>query len=143
MKRVSITFLPSVPVLIRMQVVKTTPYTFLNYATAANTSLFLKRTVGKLIHQQFSLPEYCMDITFFLTKLHQNIFVVASQRESTSRLKMWTQTTTLAVNKMKFVTLVTTLNKFGTQTTSGSTVSYSFQSARRPASKQDNHPHKN
>ena len=138
MKRVSITFLPSVPVLIRMQVVKTTPYTFINYATAVNTSVFLNHPVGNLTNQQFSLPEYCMDITFFLTKLHQYIFVVASQREDRSRLTMWTQTTTLACNKMKFVTLVTTLNKFGTQTTSGSTVSYSFQSARRTSSKQNN-----
>ncbi len=66
MKRVSITFLPFIPVFIRARVVQIPPYTSIKYATAANTELHAQSIVNA--GQQSFNEKAGKDIRNFLTK---------------------------------------------------------------------------
>ena len=77
MKRVSITFLPFTPVLVRARVVQTPPYTSIKYATAANTE-FYKQPLSSGV-SQLSDAMAVNYITNFLTKPGQHFFTGASQ----------------------------------------------------------------
>jgi hypothetical protein len=77
MKRVSITFLPFIPVYIRARVVETPPYTSIKYATAANTE-FSKHPLSSIASQSFH-EMAGKHITIFLTKPGQHFFTGAGQ----------------------------------------------------------------
>ena len=76
MKRVSITFLPFIPVSSRARV-QTPSYTTIVYATAANTN-FHKHILSHAAAQGLSRIR-CMDITNFLTKPLQYFPTLTSQ----------------------------------------------------------------
>lgn len=133
MKRVSITFLPSEPVINRREVVKTPSYTSFYYATA-NSTAYLLALVDHSCYGQTSDGSDSNDITFFLTSPPLYISVGNSQTLNTP-FKMWTRTTTLKNNKTQFVTLITPLNKFCTTTVSGTSLNYWYQQQPRKASK--------
>jgi hypothetical protein len=81
MKRVSITFLPFIPVYIRARVVQTPPYTSIKYATAANTAFYkhpLSSEASQLSHGMAG-----KHITNFLTKPGQHFFTGAGQTVNT------------------------------------------------------------
>jgi hypothetical protein len=118
MKRVSITFLPLKPVSIRARVLQTPPYTFINYATAANTQFLTKLLREGLVKQQFLINKSCEDITVFLTNLYLYILIGDSQIVNSIRSRMWTSTITIINNKNRFVTLITAPSKFAIKTTS-------------------------
>lgn len=71
MKRVSITFLPFIPVFIQAQVVKKTSYTTIHDAYAAITHFFVKLLRDAFIVTLFLPAKYHRDITVFLTKSRQ------------------------------------------------------------------------
>ena len=110
MKRVSITFLPYSPVKNRAQVVQTPPYTFIHYATPSNSCFFLSLP-NTILASHNTRKRYCIDITFYLTNLHQYILRGNSHREYTLHTTMWTTTTSTINNKKRFQTLNTPLNK--------------------------------
>lgn len=105
MKRVSITFLPHPPVKNRAQVLQTPPYTFIHYATPSNRN-FLSQANTMLAGRH--LPgKYYIDITIYLTNLHQNILRGSSHKEYTYHSIMWIRTN----NKKRIQTLNTPLNE--------------------------------
>jgi hypothetical protein len=106
MKRVSITFLPHPPVKNRAQVLQTPPYTFIHYATPSNRSFFLSQANTMLAGRHLPV-KYCIDITIYLTNLHQNILHGGSHKEYTLHNTMWTTTN----NKKGIQTLNTPLNE--------------------------------
>jgi len=115
MKSFSIAFLPLTSVTVLSQGFQTLPFHFMGYALTSCTCFSRK---GILFSIQQSANNYFKDITLYLTKPSQSILPVMSHRIKTSFTKMWTTTTTIVSNKKQYVTLVTTLNKFGIQTTS-------------------------
>ena len=127
MKRVSITFLPFIPVVNRVQVLQIPSYTTIDYATAVNTQSPTKHLRTDSL--QFSIREQCKDITFFLTKLDQYNLTADGQTENTIHLKMWTYTTTGTNNKKRFVTLITPINRFFGRTMSARTDNHWEKSA--------------
>ena len=116
MKRVSIAFLPFMPVFFRARVLKTPPYTTISYATPFNNKSYTQPL--NTACQQFSIRESARDITISLTRLRLYIFTRLSQTKIYIRLKMWTVTRTISNNKKRFVTLATPLNKFASITSS-------------------------
>ena len=108
MKGVSITFLPYSPVKNRAQVVQTPPYTFIHYATPSNSCFFLS-LANTILASQHTRNKYCIDITFYLTNLHQYILRGNSHREYTLHTTMWTTTTSTTSSKKHFQTLNTPL----------------------------------
>ena len=110
MKRVSITFLPHTPVKNRAQVLQTPPYTCIHYATPSNFC-FSVSLANTIMVRQHTPNKYCVDITFYLTNLHQYILRGNSHRVYTLPNTMWTTTTSTRNNKKRFHTLNTPLNK--------------------------------
>ncbi len=118
MKRVNLAFLPLTSDNILAQVLQEPPNNHIQYAAASSIHLHLKPPGIQRVDKGHSVKKAFRDITIYLTKPQQYFFVVKSHIGHTFFTKMWTTTSTIGNNKMKYVSLITTLNRFPVRTAS-------------------------
>lgn len=135
MKRVKLASSLFTPDNILAQVLPKPPYKNIQYAATSHSCFYLNQV--EVAKGNASEMESHPDITICLTNTEQYFFVVKSLIEHRSVSRMWTRTTT-ANNKMKFVTLITSFNRFTARTASGLPVSKWYQHNNSPVLENSN-----